>query len=380
MFGFKLTATDGLARAGELVTAHGVVETPVFMPVGTQATVKTLTPEQLLAADVPMVLANTYHLHLRPGEDVVAALGGLHRFMNWPKPILTDSGGFQVFSLAELRRITETGVRFRSHIDGATVELTPESVVEIQAKLGADVIMPLDECTAFPTTKEYAREAMERTAGWARRSLAAYSAEAASTAKAGRHRSAVQGLFGIVQGATYADLRVACARRLAAMDFAGYAIGGLSVGEGSQVMNEMVDVTLPELPTDKPRYLMGVGPPGDLLSAIARGIDMFDCVLPTRNGRSGFAFTHAGVIRLKNARHARSDQPIDQDCSCPTCTGFERGYIRHLFQAGEILGMTLVSLHNVAYFSRLMRDARRAIVEGRFDRFRREFGESQIEE
>jgi len=367
MFGFKLTATDGLARAGELLTAHGVVATPVFMPVGTQATVKTLTPEQMLTAEVPMVLANTYHLHLRPGEDVVAALGGLHRFMNWPRPILTDSGGFQVFSLAELTRITETGVRFRSHIDGATVELTPESVVEIQAKLGADVIMPLDECTAFPTAKEYAREAMERTVDWARRSL-------------GRHRNAAQGLFGIVQGATYGDLRVACARQLARMDFAGYAIGGLSLGEGPQVMNEMLEVTLAELPADKPRYLMGVGPPADLVEAVARGIDMFDCVLPTRNGRSGFAFTRVGVIRLKNARHARSDEPIDPECSCPTCAGFERGYLRHLFQASEILAMTLVSLHNVAFFSRLMRDARRAIVEGRFDPFRREFLESQVGE
>jgi len=368
-FGFRLLATDGAARAGELLTPHGVVATPVFMAVGTQATVKTLTPDQLLAAEVPMVLANTYHLHLRPGEDAVAALGGLHRFMHWSRPLLTDSGGFQVFSLAELTRISDPGVRFQSHIDGAAVELTPESVVDIQAKLGADVIMPLDECVAFPTAGDYAREAMERTVDWARRSLAHHAA-----------RATPQGLFGIVQGASYPDLRVECARRLTRMDFAGYALGGLSVGEGPQVMNEMIDVTVPELPADKPRYLMGVGPPADLLDAIARGVDMFDCVLPTRNGRNGFAFTHAGVLRLKNARHARSDRPIDPLCSCPTCAAFERGYIRHLFQAGEILAMTLVSLHNLAFFSRLMKDARLAIVQGRFERFCREFSASQTEE
>jgi queuine tRNA-ribosyltransferase len=368
-FGFRLLATDGSARAGELLTPHGVVATPVFMPVGTQAAVKTLTPDQLLAAGVPMLLANTYHLHLRPGEDTVAALGGLHRFMQWSRPILTDSGGFQVFSLAELTRITDPGVRFQSHIDGAAVELTPESVVDIQAKLGADVVMPLDECVAFPTAKDYARRAMERTVDWARRSRIHASMHAPD-----------QGLFGIVQGATYADLRVECARRLVDLDFPGYSIGGLSVGEGPQVMNEMLDVTLPELPADKPRYLMGVGPPADLLAAVARGVDMFDCVIPTRNGRNGFAFTHSGVIRLKNAKHARSDRPIDPDCSCPACAGFARGYLRHLFRAREILAMTLVSLHNLAFFCQLMKDARLAIVEGRFERFRREFAASQTEE
>lgn len=366
MFGFKLLATDGEARAGELLTVHGSVPTPVFMPVGTQATVKTLTPSQLLSAEVPMLLANTYHLHLRPGEETVAALGGLHRFMNWSRPILTDSGGFQVFSLAELTRITEDGVRFRSHIDGDTVELTPESVVDIQARLGADIIMPLDECTAFPTEKSYAREAMERTLDWARRSI-------------DHRQGSEQALFGIVQGASYADLRIECARGLVEMDFAGYAIGGLSVGEGSQVMNEMLEVTMPELPEDKPRHLMGVGPPGDLLAAIACGADMFDCVLPTRNGRNGFAFTSTGIVRMRNAKHADSDAPLDPACSCTTCGNFERGYLRHLFQAEEILGMTLVSLHNVAFFCRLMSEARHAIVEGRFDRFCREFHETQLE-
>jgi len=379
MFGFKLLATDGAARAGELVTPHGVVPTPVFMPVGTQATVKTLTPEQLVSAEVPMVLANTYHLHLRPGEETIARLGGLHRFMGWPRPILTDSGGFQVFSLAELTQITDDGVRFRSHIDGDTVELTPESVVDIQAKLGADIIMPLDECTAFPTEASYAREAMERTLDWARRSIEHQKRTAGQASRGTSEDRSRQMLFGIVQGATYAPLRVECARRLVEMDFSGYAVGGLSVGEGPQVMNEMLDVTMPGLPEDKPRYVMGVGPPGDLLDAIARGADMFDCVLPTRNGRNGFAFTSTGVVRLRNAKHADSDAPLDAACPCTTCRNFERGYLRHLFQAGELLGMTLVSLHNVAFFCRLMRDARHAVVDGHFDRFRRTFLESQLE-
>ena len=400
MFGFKLLATDGEARAGELLTPHGNVATPVFMPVGTQATVKTLTPQQLLSAEVPMLLANAYHLHLRPGEETVATLGGLHRFMNWSRPILTDSGGFQVFSLAELTRITDDGVRFRSHIDGKTVELTPESVVDIQARLGADIIMPLDECTAFPTEKSYAREAMERTLNWAQRSID-HQRRATPTHRGrrtlggasssplppgeGRVRESVeevspQALFGIVQGASYADLRVECARRLTAMDFPGYAIGGLSVGEGPQVMNEMLEAVLPELPEDKPRHLMGVGPPEDLLAAISRGADMFDCVLPTRNGRSGFAFTSTGIVRMRNAKHADSDAPLDPACSCTTCRNFERGYIRHLFQAEEILGMTLVSLHNVAFFCRLMLDARHAIVEGHFDRFCKQFSEARLDE
>ncbi len=363
---FRLIATDGLARAGELATPHGVVETPVFMPVGTQATVKTLTPEQLLSADVPMLLANTYHLHLRPGEETVAALGGLHKFMSWPRPILTDSGGFQVFSLAELRKVTDDSVTFQSHIDGATVELTPESVVDIQSKLGADIIMPLDECAAFPATKDYAREAMERTIAWAKRSIE-------------HQRGEKQALFAIVQGATYPDLRVECARRLVEIDFPGYAIGGLSVGEGPQVMNEILDATTPALPKAKPRYLMGVGPPGDLLAAIARGVDMFDCVLPTRNGRNGFAFTSTGIIRMKNLKHARSDAPIDASCRCPACAGYSRGYIRHLFRAKEILAMSLVSLHNIAFFRRLMKDARQAILERRFAQFSRDFLASQVE-
>ena len=407
MFEFHLTATDGTARAGELATPHGLVETPVFMPVGTQATVKTLTVEQLDAAGVTMLLGNTYHLHLRPGEDTVAALGGLHRFMNWPRPILTDSGGFQVFSLAELRKVTDDGVVFQSHIDGSRRELTPESVLDIEAKLGADVVMPLDECAAFPAEKPHAKDAMERTIAWAQRSVEHHrrkngdcpdsgtvpdlsgrqaegrrigdSPNGNKTGTVPNSSVPVQTLFGIVQGATYADLRVECARRLVAMDFPGYAIGGLSVGEGPQVMNEMLDVTVPELPRRKPHYLMGVGPPGDLLAAIARGIDMFDCVLPTRNGRNGFAFTSTGIVRLKNLKHARSDAPLDASCLCPTCASYSRGYLRHLFRSKELLGMTLASLHNLAFFTRLMRDARRAIVEKRFDAFCRDFLATQVE-
>jgi len=393
---FRLLATDGLARAGELITPHGTISTPVFMPVGTQATIKTLTPEQVAGAGAKMLLSNTYHLHLRPGEDTIAALGGLHRFMNWSGAILTDSGGFQVFSLAELTKVTDAGVSFRSHIDGSLVELTPESVVDIQAKLGSDVMMPLDECTSFPTPRDYAREAMERTVAWAARSRAHRRMRGMGRQECLPHRRdetraentinggadipvCAQALFGIVQGATYPDLRVECARRLVELDFPGYAIGGLSVGEGPEVMNRMLEVTVPELPADKPRYLMGVGPPDDLLDAIARGVDMFDCVLPTRNGRNGFAFTSTGIIRMKNARHARSTEPLDASCDCPTCRNYERGYLRHLFRAGEILGMALVSLHNIAFFVRLMEDARRAIMTGRFKEFHAEFIQSQTE-
>ncbi len=366
MFEFRLKATDGSARAGELVTPHGVVETPVFMPVGTQATVKAVTTDQLAEAGSTMILANTYHLHLRPGEETVAALGGLHRFMNWSRPILTDSGGFQVFSLAELRKVTDHSVKFQSHIDGHAIELTPESVVDIESKLGADVIMPLDECAAFPADKPYAQEAMERTIAWAARSR--------------EHRTnEAQALFGIVQGATYPDLRRECAQRLMELDFPGYAIGGLSVGEGPEVMNEMLEATAPHLPQDRPRYLMGVGPPRDLLAGIARGIDMFDCVLPTRNGRNGFAFTSTGILRMKNLKHARAAAPLDAACPCPACRNYSRGYLRHLFRASEILGLTLVSIHNISFFCRLMKDARRAIIEKRFEKFASDFLASQVE-
>ena len=361
-FEFRVLATDegSSARVGSLRTPHGTVETPVFMPVGTQGTVKTLTPAQLCQAGVEIVLANTYHLHLRPGEGVVKKLGGLHGFMNWPGPILTDSGGFQVFSLAELRKVTDDGVLFASHIDGRRIELTPESVIDIQSDLRADIIMPLDECVPFPVDESVAEQAIRRTVRWAERSRRHMTDESPQT------------LFGIVQGSTYGALRRECARQLVDMDFAGYAIGGLSVGEGTHACMEMLEVTVPELPTERPHYLMGVGPPADLLLAVERGIDMFDCVLPTRNGRSGFAFTSTGVVRLRNAAHIESDEPLDENCECYTCRNFSRGYLRHLMAASEILGMSLVSLHNVAFFCDLMRNVRKAIREGRFGSFKRE--------
>lgn len=361
-FEFRVLATDegSSARVGSLRTPHGTVETPVFMSVGTQGTVKTLTPEQLSRAGVEIVLANTYHLHLRPGEGVVKKLGGLHGFMNWPGPILTDSGGFQVFSLAKLRKVTDDGVLFASHIDGRRIELTPESVIDIQSDLGADIIMPLDECVPFPVDESVAERAVCRTVRWAERSQRHMADEGPQT------------LFGLVQGSVYGRLRRECARQLVDMDFAGYAIGGLSVGEGAQACMEMLEVTVPELPTERPHYLMGVGPPADLLLAIERGIDMFDCVLPTRNGRSGFAFTSTGVVRMRNAAHIESDEPLDENCGCYTCRNFSRGYLRHLMAASEILGMSLVSLHNVTFFCDLMRNVREAIREGRFGSFKRE--------
>jgi len=365
-FGFRVLGVDAGtgARLGRLETPHGVLETPVFMPVGTQATVKAMTPAQLASCGATMVLANTYHLHLRPGEEVVKELGGLHRFMSWSGPILTDSGGFQVFSLADLREISEDGVVFANHLNGSRVTLTPESVIAIQRALGSDVVMPLDECVKYPAEETEARVAVRRTVEWAGRSRKHPLGEG-------------QTLFGIVQGSTYGWLRRECAKRLVDMDFPGYAIGGLSVGEGPQTCMEMLDVTVPELPADRPRYLMGVGPPGDMLEAIERGVDMFDCVLPTRNGRNGFAFTSRGIVRLRNAVHARSDEVLDASCDCYTCRSFSRGYLRHLMASSEILGMTLVSLHNVAFFCGLMSRVRQAIRENRYGVFKREFLETQ---
>ena len=334
------------------------------MPVGTQGTVKALSPAQLAETGAGMVLGNTYHLHLRPGHEVVRELGGLHRFMGWSGPILTDSGGFQVFSLAELRKVSDEGVVFASHLDGKRVELTPESVIDIERALGADIIMPLDECVQYPSGQDEARVAVRRTVQWAQRSL--------------RHeRGELQALFGIVQGSTYEWLRRECAKRLVEMDFPGYAIGGLSVGEGRSVCLEMLEATVAELPADRPRYLMGFGPPGEMLEAIGRGVDMFDCVLPTRNGRNGFAFTSKGIVRLRNASHARSQDKLDPECACYTCRNFSRGYLRHLMTSGEILGMTLVSLHNVAFYCGLMAKTRGAIRENRFEAFKREFLASQ---
>jgi queuine tRNA-ribosyltransferase len=362
MFEFRILAQDPDtgARAGEFVTPHGTVPTPVFMPCATQGTVKTLTPAHLEEIGVQMILANAYHLGLRPGAELVAQMGGLHRFMGWSRPILTDSGGFQVFSMADLRTISEGGVLFKSHLDGREIFLTPERCIEIQNRIGADVIMPLDECAPFPSEKAPARAAMERTVGWAGRCKAA-------------HRREDQALFGIVQGATYPDLRRECADRLAALDFPGHSIGGLSVGEGGDLMVEMTALTVARLPPAKPRYLMGVGRPEDIVACVAQGVDLFDCVLPTRCGRNGLAFTTRGRVKMRNKAHRADERPLDPLCDCPACRRFSRAYLRHLFQAGEMLGLTLLSLHNLRYYMRLMADMRQAIIENRFRAFRKEF-------
>jgi queuine tRNA-ribosyltransferase len=356
MIRFQITHTDGKARLGRLQTPHGTVETPVFMAVGTQATVKGLTPEQLHEAGVPVVLGNTYHLALRPGDELIAELGGLHRFMGWDRPILTDSGGFQVYSLAASRRIDDRAAVFRSHIDGALLELSPERAVRIQENLGSDIAMCLDECPPFGTPPEYVREAVRRTIHWAERCRDA-------------HRRPDQALFAIVQGGTDLDLRAECARALTALDFPGYALGGFSVGETAVQMVEALGPAADLLPADRPRYLMGVGRPQDLLAAVGRGIDLFDCVLPTRNGRNATAFTAGGLVRLRNSCHKRDPAPLESGCPCPTCRRFSRAYLHHLFLADEMLGPTLLSLHNLAFYCRLMADARRAIAEGRFAEF-----------
>jgi queuine tRNA-ribosyltransferase len=355
-FHFELLDTDGAARRGRLHTAHGVVETPVFMAVGTQATVKGLTPSQLDAAGVQMVLGNTYHLALRPGAELIAELGGLHRFMGWTRPILTDSGGYQVFSLAANLKIDDRAAVFRSHIDGALLELTPEAAVRIQEDLGADIAMCLDECPGHDAPSESCRAAVRRTIHWAERCRAA-------------HRRSDQALFAIVQGGTDIELRRECAEALVALDFPGYALGGFSVGETPQQMAAALEPAAQCLPERKPRYLMGVGRPEDILAAVARGIDMFDCVLPTRNGRNAMAFTAQGPLKLRNACHKRDSGPLESDCACPVCKQFTRAYLHHLFLADEMLGPTLLSLHNVAYYSRLMAEIRGAIAAGAFAEF-----------
>jgi queuine tRNA-ribosyltransferase len=353
---FAVQATDGDARLGRLETPHGTVETPVFMAVGTQATVKGLTPAQLEEAGVSIVLGNTYHLALRPGDEVIADLGGLHRFMGWPGPILTDSGGYQVYSLAASRRIDDRAAVFRSHIDGALLELSPERAVCIQENLGSDIAMCLDECPPSAAPPDYQREAVRRTVLWAERCRSA-------------HRRPDQALFAIVQGGTDLELRAQCARALVALDFPGYALGGFSVGETAAQMVEALGPAVALLPADRPRYLMGVGRPQDILAAVARGVDMFDCVLPTRNGRNAQAFTAAGPVKLRNARHKRDPAPLESDCQCYTCRHFSRAYLHHLFLADEMLGPTLLSLHNVAFYCRLLAEVRRAVRERRFAAF-----------
>jgi queuine tRNA-ribosyltransferase len=354
---FELLGSDGAARRGRLHTPHGAVETPVFMPVGTQATVKGLTPAQLEEAGARMVLGNTYHLALRPGDELVAGLGGLHRFMGWAGPILTDSGGYQVYSLAQARKITDEGAVFRSQIDGALLELTPERAVAIQENLGSDVAMCLDECPPADGPADYLRVAVERTLRWAHRCRAA-------------HRRADQALFAIVQGGTDLGLRRRCVEELAALDFPGYALGGFSVGETAAQMVSALGPSAALLPADRPRYLMGVGRPQDILAAVESGIDMFDCVLPTRNGRNAQAFTRDGPLRMRNAQHRRDPAPLESGCACYTCRHFSRGYLHHLFLAEEMLGPTLLSLHNVAFYCRLMAEARAAIEQGRYGAFR----------
>ncbi len=349
---FNLLSTAGAARRGRIATAHGSIETPVFMPVGTAATVKAMRPEDVAATGAQIILGNTYHLMLRPTAELIAKLGGLHRFMNWPGPILTDSGGFQVMSLTDLRKLTEEGVRFRSHIDGSYHLLTPERSVEIQHLLDATITMAFDECTPYPATHEQAAESMRLSMRWARRSKDAF------VARDG------YGLFGIVQGSVFPDLRRESAEALRQVGFDGYAIGGLAVGEGQTQMFEALAFTTPHLPADKPRYLMGVGTPTDLVGAVARGVDMFDCVMPTRSGRTAQAFTREGTLNLRNARHAEDPAPLDMGCSCPACTGYSRAYLRHLVKTGEILGAMLLTWHNLQFYQDLMAAMRAAIAAG----------------
>ncbi len=353
---------DSRARCGKMVTAHGEVLTPVFMPVATQATVKTLSNQELVDCGVEMVISNAYHLYLRPGRDVIGKAGGLHSFMGWEKAITTDSGGFQVFSLAELRKIREEGVEFRSHIDGSLHFFTPENVMDLQMELGSDIMMPLDECVHYPATRDYVEDSVGLTLKWADRSKKRF------IEKEGK-----ASLFGIVQGSTYRDLRKRCVEELVSMDMDGYALGGIGVGEPVELINEMTAYTASMLPEDKARYLMGVGTPPDMLEAISAGIDMFDCVVPTRNGRNGQALTFSGELQLRNAPFKEDFGPIDPECDCPACRGYTRGYIRHLFNTDEILALRLISLHNVHFYVKLIKLARKAIREGRFSGFKEAF-------
>ncbi len=354
-FHWRSDAADGAARAGTLHTAHGPVQTPVFMPVGTAGTVKAMTADAVRATGAGIVLGNTYHLMLRPGAERVARLGGLHKFMDWPGPILTDSGGFQVMSLGALRTLDEGGVTFRSHLDGSKHRLTPERAVEIQDQLDATITMVLDECTPFPATYDQAERSMAMSMRWAARCRTAF-----------RDRDGYA-LFGIVQGSVFPDLRARSAEALRDIGFEGYAIGGLAVGEGQAAMFDVLAATLPHLPEERPRYLMGVGTPDDLVGAVLRGVDMFDCVMPTRAGRTGRAFTSRGVLNMRNARHADDAGPIDPDCSCPACARHSRAYVHHLFKASEMLGPMLLTWHNLTYYQSLMRGLRLAIVEGRIE-------------
>ena len=363
-FSFRLTATDGAARSGEMMTAHGLVHTPAFMPVGTQASVKGVHHDDVRAAGTELLLANTYHLMLRPGAERVASLGGLHAFMRWPYSILTDSGGFQVMSLAALRKVAEEGVTFRSHLDGALIELTPERAMGVQILLGSDIAMQLDECVRLPAEAFEIERAMRLSLRWAERCKRAFESAAPG-----------QALFGIVQGGDDPKLRDESTRALAAIGFDGYAIGGLAVGESQAVMLGVVETTAAALPAERPRYLMGVGTPADIIAAIGRGIDMFDCVLPTRNGRHGLAFTRFGPINIKNAHHADDERPLDDESRCPAAREFSRAYLHHLFRSGEALGGMLLSISNLYYYQDLLAGARAAIAAGRFADYAAQVGE-----
>jgi queuine tRNA-ribosyltransferase len=373
---FAIVARDGRARRGRLRRAHGEVATPAFMPVGTRGAIKAITIDQMQALDADIILANTYHLHLRPGDDLIGRLGGLHAFMNWPRPILTDSGGYQVFSLAARRTLSEAGVVFRSHLDGQALQLTPESAVDIQARLGSDVAMVLDECPSWPATQAEVEAAMARTARWARRGRDRFLALAHGEVPDGPRSTPGQAQFGIVQGGTFIDLRRASAAATVDIGFEAYAIGGLSVGEPNAAMYEVVDATAAALPEERPRYLMGVGKPDDLVHAVARGVDLFDCVLPTRNARNGQLFTRHGPLSIKNARYAEDERPPDPECRCPTCRRHSRAYLRHLFMAGEMSGAALNTLHNLHFYLDTMREIRKAIEFGNFEAFSTAFLET----
>ena len=366
-FGFEVLGEDGRARRGRLTTAHGTIETPVFMPVGTAATVKGMTSESVARTGAEIVLANTYHLMLRPGPETVDKLGGLHKFMDWEKPILTDSGGFQVMSLTDLRKLDDTGVEFRSHIDGTKFLLTPERSIEIQNLLDSTITMVLDECTANGVDEAAAADSMKLSMRWAARCRDAF------------EQRDGYGLFGIVQGSIYPDQRLESAAALVDIGFDGYAVGGLAVGEGQEAMFSVLDVTTPALPSGHPRYLMGVGMPDDIVGAVQRGIDMFDCVLPTRSGRTGQAFTRRGTLNIRNARHAEDPRPLDPDSNYPSVGSVSRGYLHHLFKAKEMLGPMLLTTHNLHYYQELMRDIRRAIEQGRLDAFADEFRAQQAQ-
>ena len=369
---FKLLKTSGSARLGTLKTAHGKIDTPFFMPIATTGAIKGLTTDEAKDLGAQILLSNTYHLHLRPGEDIIKKAGGLHKFMNWNGPILTDSGGYQVFSLSKIRKLKDDGVEFQSHLDGKKIFLTPEKAIDIQMKLGSDIMMVLDECPAADKDRKYVEKSLKLTTEWAKRCQTFFNK---------KRRDAINRvstandclLFGIVQGGMFPDLREQSAKELVKIGFDGYAIGGLSVGEPNKVMYKIIEKTIPHLPEDKPRYLMGVGTPEDILEAVERGIDMFDCVLPTRNARHGYLFTSKGIVRIRNEQYKNDFTPLDKKCDCYTCKNFTKAYLRHLFISNEILSLRLNTLHNVAFYLKLMSDIRSAIKEDKFKQFKRSF-------